>query len=467
MKRILLSVSCGAALLFQVSAEENPAATNVPSSQLKLDGGGDIRLRQEAWNRIPKMGGPCTMYNYFRIRERVWGEVKYTDDYRLYVRFVNETRHYIAHRDKERNLVWPDQIVLDNLYLDINNRFKDSVDFRIGRQDLDIGSWRISGDGTPGDTSRTAYTDSLLATWRANPKNTIKFFGIFQQPYDYLSMGETKGIPAEWDGERQLTMKESKAYDAYESGAGFNWRTEEIDKKFPVNIYSIWKRESDYKLGTATKPGRNIFTSGILLNPKFTDELSAESEFAWQGGQTDDDRDICAWMAYNAGTWKPSVKSAVRPYLTLGVYALSGDKNPNDGTDTNWNALWGRTPQISDLMVLYYTYSYNAFGYWSNMIYPFIGTGTDIGKSVKITIHTGPMFAETQDVDFTQNGGEGQYRGYLVYTQLEWMLVKGAFNGRGDLSTRLRGEVFWVSDYTEPHDDAPAYFLQWQVIAAY
>ncbi len=463
------------ALSLSVSAQTTDAALPVAEdavvqadqSPWQFDGGFDLRLRQELWDHIPAPGGGgAKQENFFRFRTRVWGEAKYGDDFRFYTRVANEWRKYIARRDVVSNYTWPDELVLDNFFVDINNCFGDFIDFRIGRQDLNyFGSWRIFGDGTPGDGSRTFYSDAAVMTMHLDDENDLRLFGLYNMPYNYFTIGHPTGVPKSWGDERQQTQVEASARDMSDAGAGVYYTTRSIDPKMPLDIYSIWRRQSDYKIGDTKYQGRNIWTQGILFKPSFTEEWSAEFEAAWQGGRVDDGRDICAWMAYAATTWRPTVQEGWKPYLTLAFYALSGDKNPTKGTDTNWNPMWARHPMLSELLLVRNT-GYYGVGYWSNMMYPHLAAGTKIFDRHSILSHTGPLFAETADEDYTRSGGHGQYQGWLGVLEYMVVMVKGAIDGRGQVTGLVRAEAFAPGEYTSPRDEM-AYFLRFQVMIAY
>ena len=121
-----------------------------PEPPLTFDGGVSLVARQELYNRMPTYGGMAVMENLFRFREWIWGEARWRGDYALNIKFANEWQKFIAHRDQRSSYTWPDELVLAGLYFEAKNLFDDSLDLRVGRQDLmGFGSWRIFGDGTP------------------------------------------------------------------------------------------------------------------------------------------------------------------------------------------------------------------------------------------------------------------------------------------------------------------------------
>ena len=171
----------GAALLATCAAAQQVTNQLVakPSSELKTDGGGDIRIRQEDYNNIPGPAVPGTHQDYLRFRTRIWGQVG-TDSVSLYGRLANEWRDYRVPNSStttSRNWRWPDEIVLDNLYLDIKGLLDDRLSLRIGRQDLNYGAGRVIFEGTPGDGSRTLFFDALKATVKLSKTTTLDVLG--------------------------------------------------------------------------------------------------------------------------------------------------------------------------------------------------------------------------------------------------------------------------------------------------
>ena len=437
------------------------------SAGLDFDGGGDFRFREETWDKAPTRGGKvCPKEDFFRIRTRLWGQVKYGEDIRLYGRFTHEPRYYLAQHWK-KGYTWPDEVLLDNLYLEWKEIGWDWLDMRVGRQDFYTpdGWVRVFGEGTPGDGSRTFYNDALAFTIHFDELNTWKLIGIYDSPTAGVSIGRPKGLPAEWDNERSLTNLELSTYDLVESGV-FSWFTTKEITGMPIDIYSAWKNETDYRAkdfqtgAWVRRPGRNIFTQGLRVTPTFSRTLSAEGDIAGQVGQTHDGQLCAAWSAYGAVKYSPEVK--FRPYIGPGLALYSGDENPREGTDTNWNSLWGRHTHFGELVGAYSYWNYYGLFTVCNTAYPHLLAGADFSKTHKIALHAGPLFALEDDTDYTGQLGDSLYRGVQSYIRYDFLLCKGLFGTRGDLKGMIWLELFQPGDYYGPADEL-AYFLRWQV----
>jgi len=161
------------------------AATPVPEGKkLSWDAGGDIRLRQEMWDNLPRGATQSHNESYFRTRVRAWGKVE-NEDFTLYGRLVDEFRAYATTgprtaagnpRDYAR---LPGEVIPDNLYLDLRDLCWDRLDLRIGRQDLMYGAGRTIFEGTPMDGSRSFFFDAVKGVLTLDEANTLDVVGFY------------------------------------------------------------------------------------------------------------------------------------------------------------------------------------------------------------------------------------------------------------------------------------------------
>ena len=101
-----------------------------------FDFGADLRIRQELMDNVPGLPGggllpraPRSGYrNHVRFRPRVWGEFTPDENWRLYLRVADEFRWNV--RPKSHKTTFPDEAVIDNLFLEAKDLFDD---FQIGR----------------------------------------------------------------------------------------------------------------------------------------------------------------------------------------------------------------------------------------------------------------------------------------------------------------------------------------------
>jgi len=444
-------------------------ATNAPAqadavvkpaeSGLKLDGGADLRFRDELKDGLPGSGVTAKKTeNMVRLRSRLWGSASY-EDYTLYGRIANEFRVYTTRTGKNRvpfasskagssTYAFPDELYFDNLYFDAKNLAGDRLDLRVGRQDLKYGAGRIISDGSAGDGARSAYFDGVKATLHVTDKTSLDAFGVYMSDYDQAAIGPY---------DRPMETINSSYTDNEEAGAGLYLTVGEF-KAFPFEVYYVWKNETHSHTVGTRKYGRDFHTLGTRLMPKFNDRLSGEFELAVQTGETDDGRDIFGTMGYGGLTYAIAPDSSLKPTITPAVLYLSGEDKPNSGDDENWNAVFNRTTWFSVLMADQYK-NYR----WANLVYPHLAGTLSLPNSQKLKLHTGPVFCVEDDQP--SNGTGDTYKGYMTYARYEAPLFKGFLGKRSSLSHAVQLEVFQPGDYYETDDTAV--FLRWEVVAKF
>lgn len=442
-----------------------------------FDVGGDLRLRYDGYDNLPSGPGKIDpgYADVAVIRTRVWGKYDFTKDFGIYARIADEFRVYHhnddfnAKKPKNNYNRFPDEVFIDNLYMDINN-IADLVSLRIGRQDMKYGAKRIISDGTPSDGTRSAYFNAAKATFKVTDKTSSDVFAIYSPPKDQWPTLWGANKNGEYDYPYYLTSPDGnftsdKDDDLTEWAVGNYWTIQE-QKDFPVEAYAIWKDESRWYKGgqpqTTTKevPGRHYVTLGTRLNPKLTDTLSAEFEGAYQAGRTEkgtkeDAQNISAFMLYGGVTYQTK-EVFMKPYITPAVLFLSGDDDrtaynkaggPAD-TVTGWNPVFARETGIGNLPVKMYGSSYR----WSNLIWPYGESGITPLKGHAFKVQSGPMFAVEDDTGLGST--TDKYRGWYTILVYEATLIKGAFGKRGDIKSRLQAEQMVYGDYqgvsTEP-----------------
>lgn len=451
-------------------AEVKPAAAK--GKALDFDAGADLRVRQEVVGNLPVRGGGTAFTdNYIRYRPRVWGAVK-NEDFKLYMRATDEMRSYFtpSQNRNRSNYRAPDEVFLDNLYLDFYNLFGGKVDIRAGRQDFygangpTYGSGRVILDGTPADGSRTVYMDAIRATIKFDDKNALDVLAIYNSPDNQFNVGHSYPY-ANTDDERPTTSIIPGSTDLTEWGGGLYFKSKEF-AEVPFELYYLFKRETKARTAAgAPLDGRNTHTVGTRVMPKLSETLSAEVEGAAQAGEKDSGQQTSGYMGFAALTYKPLVDSSAKPYVSGGIYYLSGDKNDsrsgNAGNDTGWDPLWSRWPQFSELYVYSYN-SVNGLGYWSNLIYPHATAGADFAPGHKLSSSLGPMYTAVED---GLGGGDGNFRGWLGMIRYDFPLVKNLIGKRGELFGHVTAEVLDPGDYYT--SDKVAYFLRWEVNARF
>ncbi len=445
-RKLLLSF-IGFLLLIGWTANSEPLSLR---TEAEFKWGGDIRLRQVAFDHIPIIADPPGVtrggQNHFsRILTRIWGRLDLSEQVTVYSRIVNEWRHY--GKGSDPNWDWPDEAVVDALYLDVNGLLDGRLDARLGRQDLIYGTGKLILEGTPKDGSRSLYHDAIRLRLHAPAATTVDLLGIYNQPENQLAIGSEK---------RDLTGKDTAFNDMTESGGGVYLANRHLTG-LPFEAYYLYKRESSWidRHGT-NQPGRNVHTVGTRWMPETEFGLSANIEVARQFGETSADVDLKGWMAdvvvrQQVDQWPG------KPSLGAGVYHISGDKADTE-RDEGWNPLWARWPQYSELYV--YAFDAEAAGRWSNVTMPYVALRLHPFGDTRLNV----MVAQLRAPERT-GPGSGRERGWLGTARYDFTLGNRWLTDKDRLFGHLLLEVLKPGDYYNV--DRTAYFARWELSYAF
>ncbi|MBP5285055.1 MAG: hypothetical protein ILO34_02960 [Kiritimatiellae bacterium] len=398
------------------------------ASALAFDAGADLRIRQEIMDNVPGLPGGGNLSravagkgkNQMRFRPRVWGDLKAWENFRLYARLADEFRWNV--HPKNHSSAFPDELILDNLFVDGTGLFDGVFDFRIGRQDIYnlYGLDHVFVDGTPGDGSRTVYSDVVRFGFAFDEEDRLDVFALHNDDFGGIRWG-TRG------SRRHISSRYAASdVDYDEWGGGAVWSA----KAFGL----------DYKIFAASKKTEHdgdTEVAGLKLLPKFTEELSGDFE-----AMAEDDGE---WSAYAAVNWKDSGEGAIKPFAGAGVHFLSED----------WDPMWSRGVNYSEVFLYG---SHDGVAWWSNMIYLQLSGGLDLGRHHRIGASTGPMFAANND---GLGGGDGEFKGLLSQARYDFPLLTAGEDGRFEIFGHVYAELFNPGDYYA--SDRPAWFLRWQV----
>ena len=445
-------------------------------SLFKFDAGADVRIRQEIMHNIPTLpgggmvGNPAVKKleakNQMRFRVRAWGEVTYGEHWRFYTRLCNEMRAGIVR--KTHNATWPNEVVLDNLYLDGNHLFEGDVfengwiDFRAGREDL-IGLFglnHIFADGCPDVGSRSAYSDIVRAAFHYDKDTWLDVFGIFNKDREQVRLGTKRsyrGTQLSGFGGNDTEM------DDWGFGTIFNSRVDLLK----YQLMWIQKDTASFHRGGVKHPRRNVNMFGFKLMPEWTDNLTTPIEGYVQVGRNGENKDLLAWSAYAGFDWRDRSKAEWRPFWSGGLHVLSGDRHASteDGGRNAWDPMWYRGVDDSEMMA--YGSLYGGC-WWSNMYNLKTTAGLEIARRHKVSLMASAMFAEEQD---GLGGGSGMFKGFLTQARYDFPLFPSFFGcGSDPEKTGLKRfemfghillEFFNPGEYFE--SSKPAYFVRWQV----
>lgn len=444
------------------------------AAALSADFGADLRIRQEMMDNIPGLPGggvlqgrsPRSNYkNHMRFRPRLWGELKSETSSgvkaRLYARLTDEFRWYVK-PSSPHPYSWPDEVILDNLFLELTDLFDGLVDFSVGRQDL-LGLYGLNHlfvDGTPGDGSRTTYADMVRLAFKFDEDRRLDFFGLYNFDDNALRWGTDRGKHRSMTGFGGGAEPEM---DDWGFGAIYS---DKLTKDVPYQLIFAQKHTSKFVRNDAKHPWTQREFFGAKVMPRLDEEWSLQFEAMGQVGRNGEGDTLWGSSGYAGINWK-SAEAGIRPFGSFGYHFMSGDKDAatEDGGHGAWDPMWARGVNDSELF-LYGTH-YGA-AWWSNMHYTKLTAGLDFGKYHKLTASCGPLFAAAQD---GLGGGGGYFKGFLsqirydfplITNELRYQLTWGECAEEGtEIFGHLLAEFFNPGDYFET--DKPSWFVRWQV----
>ena len=442
-----------------VALADEPAQEEPVDSPFEFNMGADFRVRQELMGNVPGMpnGGrlmPATRRKYtnqMRFRPRVWGEMKAAENWRLYLRLADEFRW--NPRPRNHTSTFPDELVIDNLFIEATDLFDGFLDFKIGRQDIYnlYGLDHVFVDGTPGDGSRTVYTDMIRFALKFEEDKRLDMFVLHNWDENPLRWG-TRRSRRSLTGLGGTTNKgmDDWGWGAVWSGKAADW--------LPYQVFAMQKITESFRQGGRYHPYTRREMLGVKLTPRLTDELTLQLEAMGQIGRNGDGAWLSGWSTYSGLNWRSASEGGPTPFASIGFHTMSGDKNAanSDGGHDAWDPMWARGVNDSELM-LYGTH-YGA-AWWSNMLYLKLAAGLDIAPKHRIVVSTGPMFAAERD---GMGGGNGSFKGYLSQARYDFPLY--TFNAEGrplEFFGHVVAELMNPGDYFET--DRPGWFLRWQL----
>lgn len=483
MKQLILLLACTA---LACAAETNsvPAVALEEPQGLRFNAGGDVRVRQEIMHNIPGLpGAPGAMMpraykeaqNHIRYRVRTWGRLDY-ENFTLYGRLVDEMREHIVKngvKRKNRSYNFPDEVALDDLFLEGRGLFDDFLDFRIGRQDLFDGRHSVLGldrlmlDGAPYVGSRSCYADMAWFTFHTGEKSKLDAFALYDNGRNVYRYGSrhSRGRPM-----NAIHPGDNPEMDEW--GGGLVWNdVASLDGNggyaLPYQLYVVHKHNEDYKSFNGTRmPDKQITAVGAHVMPELNENLSLDFDLAQQFGTLANDTQAGGSMAYAAVDFhKERTYQGVRPFSRLSAYYLSGDRHRGgaDDNDTAWDPMWARAPCDSELFQYGSLYG---LGYWSNMLYTKLTLGADIGPHHSIAAYSGPMWAAAQDhFGHADGSGDSMFKGVLSAVRYDFPLLLAPKRATGlkrfEIFGHVMAEMFNPGDYYDT--SRPAYFIRWEI----
>lgn len=425
------------AIITAAVAVSSAAAVPCHAEGLAFDAGADLRIREELMENVPGLpnGGfvravRSEFKNHVRFRPRVWAEIRGetadAGNWRIFTRLADEFRWNI--QPYSNGNTFPGELMLDNLFLEGKGLFDDLLDLKIGRQDLYnyCGLAHVFVDGTPGDGSRSIYTDMAALKFHVDEVSTLDAFAL----YNTDDVGDLR-----WGTDRSRHLATAARFPGSRCnqddwGAGLIWGSKAVEW-LPYQVFAAEKRFN----------GEDGHTEllGAKVSPEWAEGIKSDFEAMSElNGE---------WSGFASVDWKGRKSGSICPLASLSYHYMSEE----------WDPMWSRGVNDSELF-LYGTH--NGVAWWSNMHFVKLTAGMEFGPRHRLTASTGPMFAARNDY---LGDGNGTFKGLLTQGKYEFPLW---------LADRKAGERFeifghFLVEFFNPGDyyatSKPAWFVRWQI----
>lgn len=400
--------------------------------------GADERIRQEYINNHFTLNGnqPNHEYDFGRYRTRLWATYSPAEFIDLNARLAWEWRQWYTPQTKPSE-EW-NYVFFDTLNFKLKSKELNAY-LTVGRQDIMLGDGWLVMDGTPLDGSTSIYFDAARFNI-AFPSVQTTVDAIYINQYSAVD----KWLPTINDGDASQIEQDERGAILYASNKSIQGTQ--------IDGYFIYKHD-DRVLVNGDQG--DIYALGSRVEHLFTQHIKARAEGAYEFGSKND-ATLSAWGVNSRLTYM--FKDTWNNQLYLNGEALSGN-NPNSATNEQFDPLWGRWPQWSELYI--YTYARETrIGETTNLLR--IGPGYEVNpvKAMTFCVNYHALWALEQPLANTGMFGDGNFRGHLFTG-----VVKYKFNRY--LSGHLLGEYFVPGSYYHAPADEGALYLRAELVVTF
>jgi hypothetical protein len=440
--------------------EEMLKKSKNPVPWLKL--GADARLREVF---TPNLLLDQEDRHFQRYRERAWLTLTPIENVDINARLVYEPRHFCqpSRIARMRNEAYIDEWTLSEGIFDLMNvewkkAFGLPLTLKVGRQELVTpegrpafgDAWLIL-DGTPLDGSRTIFFDAARATYEAKEINTVFDLIFICQEAD-----SQVWLPVFCDKDFHNIEQNERGVIVYASNKSL--------PKTQIDGYFIYKhdeqvlgaRSGDVGAGHMApwQVGANsdIYAFGGRVAGDITDNWKYRAEGAYEFGEKNGN-DLSAFgfnsrLSYH---FKDPLDNSFR----VGYEYLSGD-NRNTAQNEQFDQLWGRWPQWSELYV--YTVGLeNRPGEITNLHR--VGTGWSCKpvKDVDVAVDYHLLFRDQDKYPGRAYFDGGCFRGSLLTGVAKYKI-------NDHISTHVWAELFFPGDFYSNNNNEVGGFFRYEIV---
>ncbi len=402
-------------LLLALALPLSAAAVYELTDDMTLSLSGDLRVRLEGFNSgviFPSAGKSDADATYLRVRTRLAGKLELPDGIRIQARLANRVHkvssHFLSHPNDVKGETWrfPDEVILDQLFIHFDSIAGSDFSLTLGRQDLILGNGMIMCEGTPFDQGRGLYQDGVVLRYK-DEEDTVTGFVFYNQWKDRSVFIN--------DQNRRLRVGDTLSSGVY-------W-THNFNKELNFDLYYIFNDVYDDQMKGIRAHNRDNNLSlhtvgGRLFGSLLDEQLDYSLEMARQAGQSSRDKDPIEAYMLDARLRAHAPKGTLlSPSLGLEYYYASGD-DPHTRKFEGWNTLLAEYPRWGDELL-----PIMLNGVWSNMHFVRSDINLVYSKDLKGNFSVGNLYADETDRDaripLTRSGG-GSYMGTLLSVMLDY-----------------------------------------------
>ena len=428
----------------QLFSEEWIQNTKQPVDWFKW--GADLRLRDEYRRNAITLdeSAPANEYNYGRYRTRAWSTITPVKDLDFNSRIAWEFRNFCRPKGEHtgplediRSTNW-DEAIIDNLNVKWSNALGAPATLTVGRQDIKLDDGWLVFEGTPLDGSRTVFYDAARLNYNFEQAKTVLDLIYIEQ-----SANSDQWIEPFNDQERLLVEQDQRA-------AVFHVANKSIENT-ELDGYFIFQKNMAENFPSGVES--NIYAYGGRVVHQFDEHWRARAEMAQELGHKNFE-DLCA-LGFNSRL-SYFVNDEWNNNFRLSYEFLSGD-DPDTETNEEFDPLWGRWPQWSELMVYAYA-GETRVGYITNLHR--VGPGWSFNPTKKFEVCADYYLLFADENTFAGRSGfssGGDFRGQLLA-----LLLQYTFNPH--VKTHFVSEFLFPGNYyDEPRGDT-AMFMRYELM---
>jgi len=290
-------------------------------------------------------------WEYQRYRTRWWTKWVLGEDVDFKTRLTWEFRTWDEPRSKDTEMDC-DEALFDHFNITMRNFGGMPLTATIGRQDLIFGGAWLILDGSPLDGSRTIFFDAARFTYdwtETDTKIDMVYVSQSAESDRWLKplSDENRGVIAE-DEQGAIFYLTNKSIEDMQLEGYFIYRNDNPVDHALSNFPSSWSRKAE------------IYTLGAAVAGTPSENWKYRVEAAMQQGDK--------WDAPSSPGLNTGAKKDLKAYglvsnleyllndpqdnsFHVGYEFASGDEDPNDGDNNQFDLLWGEWPRWSELYI--------------------------------------------------------------------------------------------------------------------